>query len=187
MTADSVSSLIKIVTARLSDAGIEDAGIDARLLIRHAFGWTAEQQLGRLLDAPPVQHLDVLESFVVRRVQREPLQYITGNVEFYKRRFCVDSRVLIPRPESEQLVVQAIEFVRANQLDAPRIADICTGSGAIAISLALELSAAEVLATDISTGAMEVASKNASDLGAEVEFYEGNLLDPIDGEFNIIV
>lgn len=187
MPAETVSTLIQSITSRLASAGIEDAGIDARLLIRHAFGWTAEQQLGKLLDAPPAEHLDQLESLVTRRSRREPLQYITGSTEFFRRQFSVDDRVLIPRPETEQLVVQAIEFVREQGIEAPRIADICTGSGAIAISLALELPSAEVVATDISFAALQVAGKNAESLGAEVEFYEGDLLDPLSGEFDVIV
>ena len=187
MPAETVSSLIRSITARLSSVGIEDAGVDARLLLRHAFGWTAEQQLGMLPDPAPVHHLDVLESLVARRLEREPLQYITGSTEFFRRRFAVDPRVLIPRPETEQLVVQAIGFIKQYGIHEPRIADICTGSGAIAISLALELPAAEVVATDISAGALDVAIGNAANLGAEVEFFEGDLLDPLSGQFDVIV
>ena len=190
MAAETVSSLIRSITTRLSSVGIDDSGIDARLLVRHAFGWSAEQQLGRLTDPAPVEQLELLESLVSRRVGREPLQYITGSAEFYRRRFSVDPRVLIPRPETEQLVVQAIEFVRERGIETPRVADICTGSGAVAISLALEMPAAEVVATDISTGALDVARQNAGSLGAEVGFFEGELLDPLldgYGRFDVIV
>ncbi len=190
MAAETVSSLIQSISSRLISAGIEDPGIDARLLVRHAFGWSAEQQLGSLPDPAPADQLDLLESFVSRRAGREPLQYITGSTEFYRRRFAVDPRVLIPRPETEQLVVQAIEFVRERGIDAPLIADICTGSGAIAVSLALELPAAEVVATDISADALDVARQNAVSLGAEVSFFVGGLLEPLvddPGTFDVIV
>lgn len=190
MAAETVSSLIQSISSRLISAGIEDPGIDARLLVRHAFGWSAEQQLGSLPDPAPADQLDALESFVSRRAGREPLQYITGSTEFYRRRFAVDPRVLIPRPETEQLVVQAIEFVRERGIDAPLIADICTGSGAIAVSLALELPAAEVVATDISADALDVARQNAVSLGAEVSFFVGGLLEPLvddPGTFDVIV
>ena len=190
MAAKTVSSLILSITTRLSSVGIDDSGIDARLLVRHAFGWSAEQQLGRLTDPAPVEQLELLESLVSRRVGREPLQYITGSAEFYRRRFSVDPRVLIPRPETEQLVVQAIEFVRERGIETPRVADICTGSGAVAISLALEMPAAEVVATDISAGALDVARQNAGSLGAEVGFFEGDLLDPLlddRGRIDVIV
>jgi release factor glutamine methyltransferase len=143
-----------------------------------------------LTDPAPVEQLELLESLVSRRVGREPLQYITGSAEFYRRRFSVDPRVLIPRPETEQLVVQAIEFVRERGIKTPRVADICTGSGAVAISLALEMPAAEVVATDISAGALYVARQNAGSLGAEVGFFEGDLLDPLlddRGRIDVIV
>jgi release factor glutamine methyltransferase len=95
--------------------------------------------------------------------------------------------VLIPRPETEQLVVQTLAFVRERGIENPRIADICTGSGAIAVSLALELPAAEVHATDISSAALTVAQQNADDLNAELDMYEGDLLDPLSGQFDVIV
>ena len=120
MTPQTVSSLIQSITSRLSAVGIEDAGIDARLLVRSAFGWSAADQLGHLLDPPPASQLDQLESLVNRRETREPLQYITGSTEFYRRQFKVNESVLIPRPETEQLVVQTIEFVSEGHGSMPR-------------------------------------------------------------------
>ncbi|HJP27469.1 MAG TPA: peptide chain release factor N(5)-glutamine methyltransferase [Dehalococcoidia bacterium] len=187
MPEETVSSLIQSITVRLGAAGIEDAGIDARFLVRSAFGWSAADQLGQLLDQPPSDQLDHLESLVARRTTREPLQYITGRAEFYRRQFIVNENVLIPRPETEQIVVQVLAFVREAGIDNPRIADICTGSGAIAISLALELPAAEVHATDISSAALTVAQQNTDALAAELDMYEGNLLEPLTGEFDVIV
>ena len=187
MTTKNVSTLIQSITHRLDAVGIEDAGIDARLLLRSAFGWSAAKQLGQLLDPPPENRLDDLESMVVRRESREPLQYITGSTEFYRRNFRVSESVLIPRPETEQLVVQTLAFVRERGIENPRIADICTGSGAIAISLALEMPASEVHATDISAAAFTVAQQNADDLNAELEMHEGDLLDPLSGQFDVIV
>ena len=187
MSDETVSRLLQSITARLSDAGIEDAGIDARLLLRSAFGWSAAEQLGNLLDAPPAEHLDQLEEMVLRRATREPLQYITGSTEFFRRQFSVNENVLIPRPETEQLVVQTMAFIRERKIENPQIADICTGSGAIAISLALEMPAAEVHATDISSGALTIAQQNADDLGAELDMYEGDLLEPLSGQFDVIV
>jgi release factor glutamine methyltransferase len=187
MAAENVSSLIQSLTARLSGVGIEDAGIDARLLVRSAFEWSAAQQLGNLLDPPPADRLGLLESMVMRRLEREPLQYITGSTEFYRRQFKVNDAVLIPRPETEQIVVQTLAFVRELGIENPRIADICTGSGAIAVSIALELPSAEVHATDISADALTIAQQNAIDLKAELDLYEGNLLDPLSGEFDVIV
>ena len=187
MTTKTVSTLIQAVTARLSAVGIEDPAINARLLIRQAFGWSAVQELSNLLKTAPNNQLPLLESLIARRINREPLSYITGKTEFFKRQFTVDERVLIPRPESEQLVTQAINYVRERGIDHPRIADVCTGSGAIAISIALEMPSAEVFASDISSDALDVALINARTLRAKVEFTQGNLLDPLQGKFDVIV
>ena len=187
MTTKTVSTLIQAVTARLSAVGIEDPAINARLLIRQAFGWSAVQELSNLLKTAPNNQLPLLESLVARRINREPLSYITGKTEFFKRQFTVDERVLIPRSESEQLVSQAINYVREHGIEHPRIADVCTGSGAIAISIALEMPSAEVFATDISSDALDVALINARTLRAKVEFTQGNLLDPLQGKFDVIV
>ena len=187
MATKTVSTLIKAVTAQLSAFGIEDPATNARLLIRQAFRWSATHQLSNLSKIAPTDQLPVLESLVERRINREPLSYITGKTEFFKRQFTVDERVLIPRPESEQLVVQAIDYVRKCGIENPRVADVGTGSGAIAISIALEMPSAEVFATDISSEALEVAHMNARRLGAEVKFAQGNLLGPLQGKFDIIV
>lgn len=187
MATKTVSTLIKAVTAQLSAFGIEDPATNARLLIRQAFRWSATQQLSNLSKIAPTDQLPVLESLVERRINREPLSYITGKTEFFKRQFTVDERVLIPRPESEQLVVRTIDYVRKCGIENPRVADVGTGSGAIAISIALEMPSAEVFATDISSEALEVAHMNARRLGAEVKFAQGNLLGPLQGKFDIIV
>ena len=187
MANKTVSTLIKAVTAELNAVGIEDPAINARLLIRQAFSWSATHQLSNLSKIAPTDQLPLLESLVARRINREPLSYITGKTEFFKRQFTVDERVLIPRPESEQLVAQAINYVRKYGIENPRIADVGTGSGAIAISIALEMPSAEVFATDISSEALEVAHMNAHKLGAEVEFTQGNLMGTLQGKFDIIV
>ena len=187
MATKTVSTLIKAVTAQLSAFGIEDPATNARLLIRQAFRWSATHQLSNLSKIAPTDQLPVLESLVERRINREPLSYITGKTEFFKRQFTVDERVLIPRPESEQLVVRAIDYVRKCGIENPRVADVGTGSGAIAISIALEMPSAEVFATDISSEALEVAHMNARRLGAEVKFAQGNLLGPLQEKFDIIV
>jgi release factor glutamine methyltransferase len=99
----------------------------------------------------------------------------------------VNESVLIPRPETEQLVDQVQAFVQERGIENPRIADICTGSGAIAVSLALELPTAEVYATDISSEALIVAQKNADDMNAKLNIYKGDLLEPLYGQFDVIV
>lgn len=108
-----------------------------------------------------------------------PVQHLTGYEFFYGRKFGVTKHTLIPRPETEELVLHVIEEVKRTNYQQPIIVDIGTGSGVIAITLALEIPDAIVYATDISKEALKVAKKNAEELQAEVIFYQGNFLQPI--------
>ncbi|EZH66225.1 hypothetical protein DH09_09825 [Bacillaceae bacterium JMAK1] len=119
----------------------------------------------------------------------EPVQYISGQASFYGRKFNVNENVLIPRPETEELVELALKLLKEKGLYAPKIADIATGSGAISVTLSLECPEADVVATDISKRALEVAKKNAQNLQASnVTFLEGDLTGPLLGEtYNVIV
>lgn len=115
-----------------------------------------------------------------------PLQHITHQQEFMKMNFYVDENVLIPRPDTEILVEEVIKI--ANKINKPKILDLCTGSGAIAISIAKNVSDAEIYAIDISSKAIEIASKNARELGADVKFIKSNLFDKLEKtKFDIIV
>ena len=115
-----------------------------------------------------------------------PLQHITHQQEFMKMNFYVDENVLIPRPDTEILVEEVIKL--ASKINEPKILDLCTGSGAIAISIAKNVPNAEVYAIDISSKAIEVAKKNAKELGAKVKFVKSNLFNKLDKmKFDIIV
>ena len=146
-----------------------------------------------------------LAAALERRAQGEPLAYIVGEKEFYGRKFRVDSRVLIPRPETEVLVDLVRERMQSS-VRAGRILEIGTGSGCLAVTLALELPEAEVVATDVSAEALMVARENAerlgvavrggerrpgapvrSDVGARVEFRQADLLAGLAGEFEVLV
>jgi release factor glutamine methyltransferase len=120
-----------------------------------------------------------------RRAAGEPLQHILGGQEFYGRRFSVGPDVLIPRPETELIVEAALERIPYDQ--PARIADIGTGSGCIAVTLALERPRAHVIATDVSLAALTRARDNAKTLGANVEFYATDLLAGIAGPFDLVV
>jgi release factor glutamine methyltransferase len=127
-------------------------------------------------------------ALVKRRCAGEPIQYITGETEFYGLAFHVNRDVLIPRPETEHLVEKAIAFARG--LARPRILDVGTGSGAIAIALAVNLPAAQIIATEISAPALVVARRNAERHGVAdcVHFLEGDLLSSVAGQqFDLIV
>jgi len=122
------------------------------------------------------RQLSVLRSWIKRRVENnEPLQYITGSCEFYGRRYIVNSKVLIPRQETERLIDIAID--KSNKVEKPDILDVGTGSGCIASTLALEISKANVFGIDISLDAIKVAEENKSRLNVKnVFFYEMNIL-----------
>jgi release factor glutamine methyltransferase len=127
-------------------------------------------------------------SLLDRRDRGEPIQYIVGETEFYGLPFRVTRDVLIPRPETEHLVEKAIELARLRAV--PHIIDVCTGSGAIAVALARTLSAAEIMATDLSDAALSVARENAQHNGVEhhIRFLQGDLFAPVAGErFDLVV
>jgi release factor glutamine methyltransferase len=121
-----------------------------------------------------------------RRYRGEPIQYITGETEFYGLPFCVTPEVLIPRPETEHIVEKAIEL--AGRFAGPRIVDVGTGSGCIAVALAHKLPHAAITAIDLSATALAVAEQNAKRNGADLRFLEGDLLTPVAQEqFDIVV
>jgi release factor glutamine methyltransferase len=114
----------------------------------------------------------------VRRINsHEPIQYVFGWTEFYGRRFNVNPDVLIPRPETEELVSLVKEYTKERNVSGPRILDIGTGSGCIAVTLALEIPGSKVFATDISEKALETARQNAASLKAVVGFFNNNIID----------
>ncbi|MFC2021041.1 peptide chain release factor N(5)-glutamine methyltransferase [Chloroflexota bacterium] len=171
----------------LVNADIEDPPLESELLLRHVL----EIDRVRLyLELDRELNTDLYEKFwclIQRRLNHEPTAYITGHREFYGLDFHVDSSVLIPRPESELLVEKAIELARNRPLFT--IAEIGTGCGAIAVSLALNLPQARIYASDISALALEVALSNCRRHGVEnrVCLLEGDMLDPLPGQVDIIV
>lgn len=125
-------------------------------------------------------------TLIDRRLRGEPIQYITGEVEFYGLPFRVTPDVLIPRPETEHLVEAALEITRSSA--SPRILDIGAGSGAIAIAIAHALRSDRVTAIDISEPALAIARENAARNGVAIRFLQGDLLAPVAGEhFELIV
>ena len=172
--------------AFLAGAGIESARLEVRLLLEHVAACRYADLLmspERLL-ASPAQY--VFDALLARRATGEPLAYLLGEAEFRGRLFQVSPAVLIPRPETEVLIELALEKLQG--LSAPRVLDLGTGSGIVAISLALECSSASVFAIDLSPDALAVARNNSGRLGAKVEFLQGDWFSPVAGEcFDIIV
>lgn len=116
-----------------------------------------------------------------------PLAYRAGTANFYGFDFTVNSSTLIPRPETEQLVERTLELIKKYLSDHPRILDMGTGSGVIAVTLKKLLPSSVIEATDISLRAIEIAEENAKDNQADVTFYTGNLFEPVKDRFDLIV
>ncbi|KPB05844.1 peptide chain release factor N(5)-glutamine methyltransferase [Bacillus sp. CHD6a] len=160
----------------------ENAG---ELLLRHHMKLDRAQLFSRMQDMMP---MDMQSSFIFnvhKHVAGIPVQYLMGKEEFYGRSFFVSEEVLIPRPETEELVVGVLDRVKkhfgngsGSADETWSVVDVGTGSGAIAITLALENSLLNVHATDIAGESLEVAMDNAEALGADVEFLQGDLLLP---------
>ena len=184
-----LASALAQVRAAVGDAGIPDAAYEARTLVVTATGVSRETLITDRDHLITGEERVRLESLVGRRLRREPLQYVVGSVEFYGRRFLVDSRVLIPRQETEMLVEQALAFTTERSLSAPRVLDIGTGSGALAVTLAGELSGVSAVATDISQDALDVALENARAAGVDhrIEFICCSLATEVTGTFDIVV
>lgn len=151
--------VIDSAARRLATSRVESAWLDAELLMAAAAGVTRAEILGGGLE-PSSETLARFETMLARREKREPVAYIVGHKEFYSLDFEVSPAVLIPRPETELAVVAALEAIES--IRVPRVLDIGTGSGAIAIAAAVNAPAARVTATDISADALAIAARNAA-------------------------
>ena len=162
----------------------------------------AEVLLAEALDCPRIElytqfatvpsgdSLKNFRSWVKRHAAGEPVAYLVGSKEFYSLKFSVDTNVLIPRPETEHVIVEAIEAVKSLGLSVPRIADVGTGSGCIAVTLATQLPASQICAIDLSRAALDVAQRNANDhnVGANIQIIESDLFaDVPDQQFDLVV
>jgi release factor glutamine methyltransferase len=158
---------------------------EARLLLAAVLGAPIESLVAHPEQAVDADTATRFADLCVRRVQGEPIAYLLGEKEFYGRRFAVSPAVLVPRPETELLIAIALTFLQG--LQAPRVLDLGTGSGCIAITLALECPAATVLAVDRSAESLAVARANARQLDARVEFLLGDWYANVRGRFEVIV
>ncbi len=168
----SAGDMLALAREFLSRKGLPQARLEAELLVAHSLG------LDRLhlylgLDRPvTAAEVERARELLVRRGRREPTAYITGRREFYGRSFAVSREVLIPRPESELLVDLGRQLCASRE--GLRVGDVGTGSGCLAITLALELARARVSGVDVSAGALACARANAEELGAAVELVAGD-------------
>jgi release factor glutamine methyltransferase len=157
-----VNEALAKAAERLSAAGVEHASADAELLLRHVVGWDRASVVARGLEPLPDRERMRFFWLVEHRAARQPVQHLTGTQAFWRHDFVVGPEVLIPRPETEILVEQALRLVAS--VARPRIADVGTGSGCIAVSLAAERPDAVVVGSDISPTALRVAASNAARL-----------------------
>jgi release factor glutamine methyltransferase len=164
----------------------EGARRDAELLLTHTLEKSRAWLMAHVEEELSGGQEANYTALVSLRSKGEPIQYITGETEFYGLPFLVTPDVLIPRPETEHLVEMVIEL--AARFEQPRIVDVGTGSGAIAVALAHKLPQSRIAATEISSQALVVAEENAKRNGAFVRFLQGDLLAPLDDErFEIVV
>lgn len=169
-----------IALGRQTLAAVPDPQVDTLALLGRVTGDTALNLHLRAAEALTPQQEERYRSLLLLRAGRTPLQYLLGTQCFYGLDFAVDGRVLIPRPETETLCELALEALRG--IDTPSVADVCTGSGAVAVTLQTLCPAARVTATDVSADALAVARDNALRNGAQIRFLQGDLLEPLRGE-----
>ena len=184
-----VKETLNVASEELMKIGSLDAKLEAEVLLRHVLKIDRATMFQDLDEDVSLEDSGNIASLVKRRTQREPLAYITRVKEFYGLPFAVSEDVLIPRQETELLVDAAI--VQAKTLDKSEISivDVGTGSGAIAVSLALNIPTSSVIAVDISESALTIADDNrrAHGLYSRVKLRRGSLLEPIVEEIDILV
>ncbi|MCA9326933.1 peptide chain release factor N(5)-glutamine methyltransferase [Candidatus Saccharibacteria bacterium] len=180
MTAASsttISNWLQKAQNSLEAGGIESARLDALVLLADETGHEKSWLLAHGDETLKASSLLRLRRAIERRTTHEPLAYIRGKIEFYGHEFVVDEHVLVPRPESEAILELLHEYLKNHTLEA--IADIGTGSGALAISAKLAHPELTVYASDIDSACIELAKRNASTLESAVTFVEGDLLQPL--------
>jgi release factor glutamine methyltransferase len=184
-----ILEVLRWTIGRFERQHLDTARLDAELLAARAFA-RSRVELYTHYDQPLGEaELTSYRALVQRRLSGEPVAYILGRKEFWSIDLQVDARVLIPRPDTETLVELGLELLakRGPEGPAARVADIGTGSGAVALALKKEQPGAEVFAVDRSPEALAVARDNATRLGLAITFVEGDLVAPLAGPFDLIV
>jgi release factor glutamine methyltransferase len=188
--APTAAAAMQRAVVQLRAAGIEEPQLEAELLLRHVLGLDKTCFYLRLPEALSERQYERFLDLLGQRLKRRPLAYITGHREFYDLDLHVAPGVLIPRPETELLVEQVLRLARVPARAGRRLTfvDVGTGSGAIALAVARHLPQVEVFATDSSPAALAVAGYNARRLrlAGRVRFLQGDLLDPVPGEIDLV-
>ena len=174
-----VGRILEWTAQHLKKSGSDTPRLDAELLLAKARGCPRIQLYVQFNEVVPDAQRAVMRDLVRRRAQSEPVAHLVGHREFFSLDFAVSPDVLIPRPDTETLVLDLITHAR--KLPAPAILDVATGSGCIAIAAAVQVPAARVTASDVSPAALTLARQNADRHGvaARITFLEGDLLAPL--------
>ncbi len=188
----SIKRLLEWTQSYFEKAESDSPRLEAEILLAESLGCARIELYTRFDEVPEADRLAQFRDWVKRRAAGEPVAYIVGYREFYSLRFNVDSNVLIPRPETEHVVVEALEAAKKIADRPLRLIDVGTGSGCIAITLAKHLDECKIAATDLSAGSLNVARKNAAEheVDDRIRFFEGDLLDalpPGSGQVHLIV
>ena len=184
MTA--AATALALATDRLATAGCDTAEVDAEILVAHVLGKTRSGLRASMRRELDDAALDALDRLVARRELREPLAYVLGEWGFRRLTLNVDARVLVPRPETESVVERCLS--RIEGMTDPRVLDVGTGSGAIALAIADEAPRALVTAIDASQDALEVAHDNVARTGLSVELLHNDLFRGLpDGPWDLVV
>ena len=180
-----LGEVLRAAAEYLERKGVDSPRLDAERLLAHALG-LSRLDLYTQHDRPLTDgERDAARALVERRGRREPLAYVLGEWGFRTITLRTDPRALVPRPETELVVERGLALIA--DVDRPRVVDVGTGSGAIALSIKRERPDAAVLATDNSTDALALARENAERLGLQVDFLETHLLEGVEGPFDLVV
>lgn len=180
-----IKELLKNGINELNKNEIEDASFKAKILLGYEMAVTNEYLAVHLEDEIGENIVEKFQMDLQELIGDKPIQYITNSQEFYGLDFYVDENVLIPQPDTEILVEEVIRMCKKSD-EKKDILDICTGSGAIAISLGKNVDA-NMVASDISESALEIAKKNAEKNSVDIKFIKSNMFENIQGKFDIIV
>jgi len=184
-----IHDILNESTKSLETVDIPSARLDAEVLLSFCLGCDRLEFYKNPDMKISEKQLAEFRKLIARRLQWEPVAYITGRKEFWSFTLEVNSSVLIPRPDTEVIVEEALTICRKIDSSEIKILDIGTGSGAIALALASEITSAKVVATDISEASLNLAQKNVAALGFKerIDFRQGDLFELVDGFFDIIV
>ena len=170
-SAWTIGRLLKWTSEYLTGQGLDDARLASEVMLAHAMSFRRIDLFARFDEVPDERQTALFRSWVRRAAAREPIAYLVGQKEFFSLAFSVTSDVLIPRPETETLVEGVIDYCRENDLAHPRILDVGTGSGCVAVAILSQITGASAVGSDVCPAALDVATMNAKQHGVGDRFH----------------